>query len=41
VALAGLDMLVDHDFVAEQLPPGSPRGGRPKVTYTINPRGRK
>jgi 5S rRNA maturation endonuclease (ribonuclease M5) len=35
---AGLELLVDLDHIAASTPVSSERGGRPKVTYTINPR---
>ena len=33
----GLDLLADLDYLAAAIVPGTDRGGRPKVTYTINP----
>jgi putative DNA primase/helicase len=36
----GLDLLVDLDHLAAQAVAGTDRGGRPKITYAINPRGR-
>jgi putative DNA primase/helicase len=36
---AGLDLLLDLDYIAASTPITSPVGGRPKVTYTINPKG--
>ena len=38
---AGLDLLVDHDHLAAVTPATKPQGGRPKVTYEINPKGTK
>jgi hypothetical protein len=35
---AGLDLLVDLDHLAELTPVIRPQGGRPRVTYAINPR---
>jgi putative DNA primase/helicase len=35
---AGLNLLIDRDYLADSVAPGSLQGGRPKVTYTINPR---
>ena len=34
----GLHLLEDHDFVRAEQPEKGPRGGRPKVTYCINPK---
>jgi hypothetical protein len=34
----GLDLLVDLDHLAAETVPGTERRGRPKVTYSINPR---
>ena len=34
----GLHLLEDHDFVRAEEPEKGPRGGRPKVTYCINPK---
>ena len=34
---AGLILLSDLDYVAAQVPVVRPEGGRPKVTYGINP----
>jgi hypothetical protein len=34
---AGLELLADLNYVAAQRPPISQSGGRPKITYTINP----
>lgn len=34
----GLNLLVDLDHLAASAPAIGPQGGRPKVTYTINPR---
>ena len=34
---AGLELLVDLNYVAAQRAPISQSGGRPKITYTINP----
>ena len=36
----GLDLLADLDHLAAQAAAGTDRGGRPKITYAINPRGR-
>ena len=36
---AGLDLLVDLDHLAVLAPANKPQGGRPSVTYEINPRG--
>jgi Protein of unknown function (DUF3987) len=36
---AGLNLLVDLDYIAASTPITTPVGGRPKVTYTINPKG--
>src|SRR5262249_7340828 len=33
----GLGLLVDLDYLAEAGAPGTDRGGRPKITYRINP----
>ena len=33
----GLDLLADLDYLAAAIVPGTDRGGRPKVTYAINP----
>jgi hypothetical protein len=35
---AGLDLLVDHDHLAAVASAVKPQGGRPKVTYEINPK---
>jgi hypothetical protein len=35
---AGLDLLVDLDHLAALTPIARPQGGRPRVTYTSNPR---
>jgi hypothetical protein len=35
---AGLDLLVDLYYLAEIVPGIGPKGGRPKVAYSINPR---
>jgi putative DNA primase/helicase len=35
---AGLDLLVDHDYLADSI---MQTKGRPKTTYTINPKGQK
>jgi putative DNA primase/helicase len=34
----GLDLLVDLDHLAESVATAGPQGGRPKTTYSINPR---
>jgi uncharacterized protein DUF3987 len=34
---AGLSLLADLDYLAASVAPGTERGGRPKVTYAINP----
>ena len=34
----GLSLLVDLDYLAAEQAPTSPQGGRPKVTYAINPK---
>jgi Protein of unknown function (DUF3987) len=34
----GLRLLEDHDFIRAEQPEKGPRGGRPKVTYSINPK---
>jgi hypothetical protein len=36
--VAGLSLLVDLDYLAPPTPSIGPAGGRPKVTYLINPR---
>ena len=36
---AGLDMLVDLDYLATVVAAAGERGGRPKITYVVNPRG--
>ena len=33
----GLNLLVDLDYLAEAVAPSADRGGRPKITYKINP----
>jgi len=33
----GLNLLVDLDYLAPAVAPGTERGGRPKVTYAVNP----
>ena len=35
---AGLGLLVDLNYVAAEQAPAGPAGGRPKTTYTINPK---
>jgi hypothetical protein len=35
---AGIEMLVDHFFIVAMPAPSGPAGGRPTVTYAINPR---
>jgi hypothetical protein len=35
---AGLNLLVDLDYLAPSVPGTRAQGGRPKVTYTVNPR---
>ncbi len=35
---AGLSLLVDLDYLAMSVPGIGAQGGRPKVTYLINPR---
>jgi hypothetical protein len=35
---AGLNLLIDRDYLADSVAAGSLQGGRPKVTFTINPR---
>ena len=35
---AGLSLLTDLDYLADVVPPAAAQGGRPKVTYRINPR---
>jgi len=37
----GLDLLVDLYWIAPRALPAGAKGGRPTVTYTVNPRGRK
>jgi Protein of unknown function (DUF3987) len=37
----GLRLLEDHDFICAEQSEKGPRGGRPKVTYSINPRAMK
>jgi hypothetical protein len=36
---AGLSLLVDLDYLAMSVPAIGAQGGRPKITYLINPRG--
>lgn len=38
---AGLDLLIDLDCIVAAMEGPAPYGGRPKVTYTINPKVRK
>jgi hypothetical protein len=35
---AGLGLLTDLDYLAVSVPPAEAQGGRPKVTYRVNPR---
>jgi hypothetical protein len=35
---AGLGLLIDLDYLADWAPAAGPQGGRPKVTYHVNPR---
>src|SRR5262245_6337687 len=37
----GLNLLVDLDHLAANTAPGTDRGGRPKITYSINPKERR
>ena len=40
-AQAGINMLIEHDWLRQQIEPAAATGGRPRTSYVVNPRVRE